>query len=122
MAVSRLLILILHLSLPELMRFQTLYWKNFSIADNRHLILQIPILAFLLVCGLDVRTLASTHTCIPDATPEEARLYGSDGPLWYRGWALEDEKTVCESVDQVLAQTGTRRMIMGHTPDFHASS
>jgi hypothetical protein len=54
-----------------------------------------------------------------DATPEEKRLYGSDGPLWYRGWALEDEKTVCEQVDWVLAQTGTRRMIMGHTPDFH---
>lgn len=54
-----------------------------------------------------------------DATPEEKRLYGSDGPLWYRGWALEDEKTACEQVDWVLAQTGTRRMIMGHTPDFH---
>jgi len=54
-----------------------------------------------------------------DATPEEIRLYGSDGPLWYRGWALEDEETVCKQVDQVLAKTGTRRMIMGHTPDFH---
>jgi hypothetical protein len=29
---------------------------------------------------------------------------------------------VCKQVDQVLAKTGTRRMIMGHTPDFHASS
>jgi len=54
-----------------------------------------------------------------DATPEEKRLYGSDGPLWYRGWAMEDEETVCKQVDWVLAQTGTRRMIMGHTPDFH---
>ena len=49
------------------------------------------------------------------------RLYGSDGPLWYRGWALENEETVCKEVDRVLAKTGTRRMIMGHTPDFHAS-
>jgi len=51
-------------------------------------------------------------------TPEEERLYGSNGPLWYRGWAVEDEKTVCERVDRVLTLTGTRRMIMGHTPDF----
>jgi len=54
-----------------------------------------------------------------DATAEEKRLYDSNGPLWYRGWALEDEETVCEQVEHVLAQTGTRRMIMGHTPDFH---
>jgi hypothetical protein len=46
------------------------------------------------------------------------RLYGSDGPLWYRGWALDDEDKVCAAVDAVLQKTGTRRMIMGHTPDF----
>lgn len=54
----------------------------------------------------------------PDTTEEEARLYGSDGPLWYRGWALEPDEYVCSTVDSVLQQTGTRRMIMGHTPDF----
>ncbi|KIY51729.1 Metallo-dependent phosphatase [Fistulina hepatica ATCC 64428] len=52
-----------------------------------------------------------------DATEEEEELYSGDGPLWYRGWALNDD--VCEVVDEVLNQTGTRRMIMGHTPDFH---
>lgn len=52
-------------------------------------------------------------------TVEEARLYNSNGPLWYRGWAMEDEETVCSQVDAVLQKTGTRRMIMGHTPDFH---
>lgn len=51
-------------------------------------------------------------------TREEADLYGTNGPLWYRGWALESEEKVCADVDQVLAKTGTRRMIMGHTPDF----
>lgn len=29
-----------------------------------------------------------------------------------------DDKTVCAQVDAVLEKTGTRRMIMGHTPDF----
>lgn len=52
-------------------------------------------------------------------TREEARLYGSDGPLWYRGWADGDEEKVCAQVDQVLKKTGTRRMVMGHTPNMH---
>ena len=53
-----------------------------------------------------------------DATMEERRLYDSNGPLWYRGWALDPEEKVCAEVDDVLERTGTRRMIMGHTPDF----
>ncbi|TBU33290.1 Metallo-dependent phosphatase-like protein [Dichomitus squalens] len=53
-----------------------------------------------------------------DATQAEHRLYGSDGPLWYRGWALDPEQKVCKEVDAVLQKTGTRRMVMGHTPDF----
>ncbi|EPQ52810.1 Metallo-dependent phosphatase [Gloeophyllum trabeum ATCC 11539] len=53
-----------------------------------------------------------------DATPAEERLYGTDGPLWYRGWALDSEEAVCKAVDDVLRRTGTRRMVMGHTPDF----
>ncbi|OCH93056.1 Metallo-dependent phosphatase [Obba rivulosa] len=54
----------------------------------------------------------------PSATTEEKRLYGGDGPLWYRGWAQDPEEAVCASVDEVLNATGTRRMVMGHTPDF----
>lgn len=53
-------------------------------------------------------------------TREEARLYGSDGPLWYRGWAEENEAKVCAQVNQVLEKTGTRRMVMGHTPNLHS--
>lgn len=52
-------------------------------------------------------------------TREEHRLYDSNGPLWYRGWAQDDDTVVCAQVDYVLAKTGTRRMVMGHTPDFH---
>lgn len=53
-----------------------------------------------------------------DATQAEQQLYGTNGPLWYRGWALEPEEKVCTVVDDVLQRTGTRRMIMGHTPNF----
>ncbi|TFK23633.1 Metallo-dependent phosphatase [Coprinopsis marcescibilis] len=53
------------------------------------------------------------------ATMEEINMYYTNGPLWYRGWAQLDEATACKKVDNVLARTGTRRMIMGHTPDFH---
>ncbi|KAG7089466.1 hypothetical protein E1B28_011151 [Marasmius oreades] len=51
-------------------------------------------------------------------TREEAALYDANGPLWYRGWALDPDEQVCEDVDEVLKKTGTRRMVMGHTPDF----
>ncbi|KAK7050885.1 hypothetical protein VNI00_004997 [Paramarasmius palmivorus] len=54
-----------------------------------------------------------------DTTKAEAALYDSNGPLWYRGWALDPDDKVCADVDGVLKKTGTRRMIMGHTPDFH---
>lgn len=52
-------------------------------------------------------------------TKEEQELYDANGPLWYRGWALEPDEKACADVDEVLKKTGTRRMIMGHTPDFH---
>jgi len=45
-------------------------------------------------------------------------MYGSNGPVWYRGWATDSDEKVCAEVDDVLARTGTRRMVMGHTPDF----
>jgi hypothetical protein len=52
------------------------------------------------------------------ATVAEQYLYSGDGPLWYRGWALEDEAKACAKVDDVLDRTGTKRLIMGHTPTF----
>ncbi|KAH0585209.1 hypothetical protein J132_10120 [Termitomyces sp. J132] len=56
---------------------------------------------------------------LPDgSTQAEQALYDSNGPVWYRGWALDSEEKVCADVEPVLARTGTRRMIMGHTPDF----
>lgn len=60
----------------------------------------------------------TTHNRMSGTTPEEAELYGTNGPLWYRGWATDSEEKVCADVEDVLKKTGTRRMIMGHTPDF----
>ncbi|KAF7374771.1 Adenylate cyclase [Mycena sanguinolenta] len=51
-------------------------------------------------------------------THEEVELYDANGPFWYRGWATDSEAKACVDVEKVLARTGTRRMIMGHTPDF----
>ena len=57
----------------------------------------------------------------PTAISDEQALYESEGPLWYRGWATKDEDKVCREVDSVLKKTGTKRMIMGHTPNFEVS-
>jgi hypothetical protein len=60
------------------------------------------------------------------ATKEENRLYGGDGPLWYRGWALDQDEGVegglCDRADVVMEQIGVRRLIIGHTPDFEVCS
>ena len=53
-----------------------------------------------------------------DTTEDEHALYDTGGPYWYRGWALAPESDVCAAVDSILQRTGTRRMVMGHTPDF----
>ncbi|KAJ7158618.1 Metallo-dependent phosphatase-like protein [Mycena filopes] len=52
------------------------------------------------------------------STHAEHELYDANGPFWYRGWATDPESKACVDVEKVLARTGTRRMIMGHTPDF----
>jgi len=56
------------------------------------------------------------------ATEDEDRLYGGDGPLWYRGWALDQDEGIegglCDRADSVMKNIGVRRLIIGHTPDF----
>lgn len=81
-------------------------------------------IASSLLHKLQLRTPPPPHPPNPypglpaSATEEENRLYGNEGPLWFRGWALETDEVVCAKVDDVLQRTGTRRMVMGHTPDF----
>jgi hypothetical protein len=40
---------------------------------------------------------------------------GDDGPLWYRGLALNDEATEAAHVQAVLARYGVARIVIGHT-------
>lgn len=46
---------------------------------------------------------------LPDVTTHE------DGPLWYRGLALNAETTETAHLDALLARYGVRRVIVGHT-------
>jgi len=38
-----------------------------------------------------------------------------DGPLWYRGLALDDEADLADHVDAVLEQYGVSHVVVGHT-------
>jgi len=40
----------------------------------------------------------------------------SEGPLWYRGLAQDEESTLAAHVDAVLAKHGVSRIVIGHTP------
>ncbi|KAF8312515.1 Metallo-dependent phosphatase [Clavulina sp. PMI_390] len=53
-----------------------------------------------------------------DATEYEKELYSVDGPLWYRGWALDDDDQVCGAIDGVLQKIGVKRLVMGHTLNY----
>ncbi|KAG8967952.1 hypothetical protein FRB90_010848 [Tulasnella sp. 427] len=52
------------------------------------------------------------------ASVAEHELYGGNGPLWYRGWAMDKDSVVCSKVDGVMEKLGVRRLVMGHTPNF----
>lgn len=42
-------------------------------------------------------------------------LTGDDGPVWYRGFALQREESVCADLRATLQSVGAWRMIVGHT-------
>ena len=44
-----------------------------------------------------------------------ARLYGSQGPVWHRGYFLEPMMNDAQ-IDRVLARYGVKRIVVGHTP------
>ncbi len=47
-------------------------------------------------------------------------LVDSEGPLWYRGLAENDEQTEAAHVDALLAKHGVSRIVIGHTPTVGA--
>lgn len=42
-------------------------------------------------------------------------LTNEEGPLWYRGLAMNDEATETANLDAILAAQGVRRIVTGHT-------
>lgn len=56
---------------------------------------------------------------LPRDTPDEEKdFYSATGPVWFRGYALDDEEEMCHMADWVLEKTRAKRMLMGHTPNF----
>ncbi|EPQ26934.1 uncharacterized protein PFL1_05568 [Pseudozyma flocculosa PF-1] len=54
----------------------------------------------------------------PDTTPEEQAVWSESGPLWYRGYATEDEPEACRIAEKATSALGVRHLVMGHTPHF----
>ena len=55
-------------------------------------------------------------------TRQEIELYDVNGPVWFRGWAMDPETPeFCEAARITMDQMGVRRMIMGHTLDLEVS-
>ncbi|ORY91013.1 Metallo-dependent phosphatase-like protein [Syncephalastrum racemosum] len=42
-------------------------------------------------------------------------VFGSQGPTWYRGYALDSEDEVCPLLEKALKELQVDRMVMGHT-------
>nr|WP_211194053.1 metallophosphoesterase [Pyxidicoccus fallax] len=67
---------------------------------------------------LPVTTLEELNRWVlQDVTPGQPPGGASarNGPLWFRGYALDDEATWDAGLTKVLGQLGAKRMVMGHT-------
>ncbi|SHO79846.1 Uncharacterized protein MSYG_4197 [Malassezia sympodialis ATCC 42132] len=53
-----------------------------------------------------------------DALREERALWAADGPLWYRGYALDAERDACANADHARRTLDVQSLIMGHTPQM----
>jgi hypothetical protein len=51
-----------------------------------------------------------------DITVEEKEFWSGEGPLWWRGYALEDEEVICPLAEQAIKRLKVSRLVMGHTP------
>ncbi len=58
-------------------------------------------------------TLGQPRTAIR-ATPLPALLYGTNGPIWYRGYFREPQLDSA-ALDKLLAQYGVKQIVVGHT-------
>ncbi|WFD24776.1 hypothetical protein MEQU1_003481 [Malassezia equina] len=51
-----------------------------------------------------------------EATREEHALWAAEGPLWYRGYALDPVVDACANAQDARRALGVQSLIMGHTP------
>ena len=49
-------------------------------------------------------------------TKSEEALWLSDGPFWYRGYALDPHQHACATANRAIDALGVSSLIMGHTP------
>ncbi len=64
------------------------------------------------------RTLAELNRWVrQDLFPGQRPGGGTDplGPLWFRGYAKDEEARWSQGLDEVLSRFGAKRMVMGHT-------
>ncbi len=62
-----------------------------------------------------VRSELSTMPASLDAGPAMLLATSEDGPLWYRGLALENESAIVAEVDATLLKLNARAIVTGHT-------
>jgi hypothetical protein len=55
---------------------------------------------------------------LPVAAEKVPSMFASsaDGPLWYRGLAMEPEHAFAATVDRILTEVRARAIVIGHTP------
>ncbi len=51
----------------------------------------------------------------PAKAAGSADVLGPDGPLWFRGYLVEEEPVACAELERALASLGAARMVVGHT-------
>jgi hypothetical protein len=60
---------------------------------------------------------ALRHEPVPPGAPDNV-LWAAEGPLWYRGFAWNDEAAEAANVAAVLAASHVNRIVVGHTKVF----
>ena len=65
-----------------------------------------------------VASLEPWDSVYDNTTAEERAIEGAHGPLWYRGFALDDDEIACANANASANALGVRHLVMGHTPSL----
>ncbi|OAJ40226.1 hypothetical protein BDV3_004772 [Batrachochytrium dendrobatidis] len=73
--------------------------------------------------GIDGMNLRAHNGLIGRSAGEiqQVPIFGGSGPLWFRGYAEDQEKSICKQLDKALADMNAVRMVVGHTPQLDGS-